>query len=134
MNHAKMRPPSLNAVCRLMALLVAFTVGGSAAAAESERVAMLRAKHASLEEPLRQNQFKQPLVLESSENADRLGGDIYAVVNYSFSAVHAGLSSPEHWCEIMILHIDTKFCHATPGRSSSTLRINFGRYRNNTAN
>jgi hypothetical protein len=122
-----MRPASVKTPFRLMALLVAFTIGGSAAAAESERVAMLRAKQASLEEPLRQNQFKQPLVLESSENANRLGGDIYAIVNHSFSTVQAGLTTPQHWCEIMILHINTKFCHAATARSSSTLKINLGK-------
>ena len=127
MKHPEMRPASVNTVCRLMALLVAFTIGGSVAAAEPERVTMLRARHASLDEALRQNQFKQPLVLESSENANRFGGDIYAVVNYSFSAVQAGLSRPEQWCDIMILHINTKFCHATAGGSSPMLKINFGK-------
>jgi hypothetical protein len=127
MNHLKMWPASVKTMFRLTALLAAFTIGESAAAAESERVATLRAKHASLEEPLRNNQFKQPLLLESSEIANRLGGDIYAVVNHPFGLVQAGLNSPEHWCEIMILHINTKFCHATTGPSSPTLNINIGK-------
>jgi hypothetical protein len=127
MNQSRIKRASVDAVCHLVALLFFFAIGGSAAAAQSERVTLLRAKHSSLEGPLRQNQFKQPLVLESSENAGRLGGDIYAVVNYSFAAVHAGLNSPEHWCDIMLLHINTKFCHATVGHTSSKLKISLGK-------
>jgi len=40
--------------------------------------AALRAKYASLEQALRQNQFKQPLVLDSTETQKRVTGDVYA--------------------------------------------------------
>lgn len=127
MNQLKIQRGSVYAVRRVVALLLFCAIGSSAVAAESGRLELLRAKHASLEASLRHTPFKQPLVLESSESDSRFGGDIYAVVNHSFGAVQAGLNSPKHWCDIMLLHINTKFCNATEGSSSSMLRINLGK-------
>lgn len=127
MIHLKTQPVAARAVICSIALLIAFTIASPVVAAEPEPAAVLRAKHALLEEPLRKNQFNLPLVLESSEHANRLGGDIYAVVNHPFNAVQAGLSNPKHWCQILILHINIKFCHASAGRSASTLNINLGK-------
>ena len=127
MSQEKIKQDSTNAVRRVVSLLFVFAISSPAVAAESERVELLYVKYASLEESLRHTPFKQPLVLESSESDSRLGGDIYAVVNHSFTVVHAGLNSPDHWCDIMILHINTKFCNATEGPSSSRLRINLGK-------
>ncbi len=98
-----------------------------AAAAESDLVAALRTKYASITERLHQNQFKRPLVLDSTETPNRLKGDIYAVVNYSFGTVSAGLDSPDHWCDVMLLHINTKYCHAQAGPSGTTLKVNIGK-------
>lgn len=127
MKQANIRQGAGNAVRRALAVLLFCAAVGPAIAAESGSVALLRAKYASLEAPLRHTPFKQPLILESSESESRLGGDIYAVVNHPFSAVHAGLNSPDHWCDIMLLHINTKFCNATEGPLSSRLRINLGK-------
>lgn len=95
--------------------------------AESEPVVALREKYASLEEQLRQNQFKRPLVLESAETSSRMKGDIYAIVEYPFGAVSTGLNNPGHWCDVMLLHINTKYCHAVIGASGTTLRVNIGK-------
>jgi hypothetical protein len=112
----------------LRCLLLIFAAGiACPAMAESDPVATLRAKYASLGEQLRQNQFKRPLVLDSSETTNRLKGDIYAIVDYPFGAVSAGLISPDHWCDVMLLHINTKYCHAMVGPSGTTLRVNIGK-------
>lgn len=108
-------------------LLSCATVIACAAIAEPDPVATLRAKYTSLEEPLRQNQFKRPLVLDSTESPGRLKGDIYAIVDYPFDAVNAGLNNPDHWCDVMLLHINTKYCHAMAGPSGTTLRVNIGK-------
>lgn len=108
-------------------LLACAAAAASAAAAQPEPAALLRAKYAALEEPLRQNQFKRPLVLDSAQTPGSLKGDIYAVVDYPFAAVDAGLNDPEHWCDVMLLHINTKYCHAMAGPSGTTLRVNVGK-------
>ncbi len=97
------------------------------AVAAPDSVTTLRAKYVLLKEPLRQNQFKRPLVLDSTENPSHLSGDIYAIANYPFATVSAGLNNPDHWCEILLLHINTKYCHAVQGSSGTVLRVNVGK-------
>ncbi len=112
----------------LSCLLLSCATGVTwAAIAEPDPVAALRAKYTSLEVQLQQNQFKRPLVLDSTETPDRLQGDIYAIVDYQFDAVNAGLNNPDHWCDVMLLHINTKYCQAMAGPSGTTLRINIGK-------
>lgn len=110
----------------LRCLLLICTTG-LACAAMADPVASLRAKYLSLEAQLRQNQFKRPLVLDSAETPNHLKGDIYAIVDYPFGAVSAGLNNPDHWCEVMLLHINTKYCHAMVGLSGTTLRVHIGK-------
>lgn len=97
------------------------------ALAQADPAATLREKYASLGEQLRQNQFKQPLVLASSEAPNGLQGDIHAIVAYPFAAVSAGLNNPDHWCDVMMLHINTKYCHVAIGSSSTILSVNVGK-------
>jgi hypothetical protein len=78
-------------------------------------MADLQGEYASLEAQLGQSPFRRPLVLVSSEAADRLTGDIYAVMDHPFAAVSTHLSDPAHWCDVMILHINTKYCKAGVG-------------------
>ncbi|MCU6433857.1 hypothetical protein LPB67_08710 [Undibacterium sp. Jales W-56] len=94
-------------------------------------VKTMQAKYAAFEPQLKQNQFNRPLVLESAEIDHRLKGDIYAVVNYPIATVATGLNNPEHWCDIMHLHINTKYCHVIKGAESDSpatkLRIYIGK-------
>lgn len=95
--------------------------------AASASAETLLAKYASLSEQLRQNQFKRPLVLDSAETANGMEGDIYAVVDYPFGAVSSGLDNPDHWCDVMLLHVNTKYCHAVVAPTETTLIVNVGR-------
>lgn len=97
------------------------------AVATPDSVTTLRAKYVLLKEPLRQNQFKRPLVLDSAEMPSRLTGDIYAIVDYPFGTVSAGLNNPDHWCDVMLLHFNTKYCHAVEGPTGTHLRVNIGK-------
>ncbi len=108
-------------------LLTSAALGACAATTTNESVATLQAKYASLAERLRLNQFKRPLVLDSDETQDRLRGDIYAIVDYPFAAVAGGLSDPDHWCDVMLLHINTKYCQSVVGPSGTSLRVMVGR-------
>lgn len=109
-------------------LLWIFIAGNAnLAMAEPDPTITLRAKYDSLTQSLQKNQFKRPLVLESTETPQRLQGDIYAVVAYPFKAVNAGLNNPDHWCDVLLLHINTKYCHATERPSDTTLVVNIGK-------
>lgn len=111
---------------RYLLLISAASVTCSAVA-KPDPVAALHEKYKSLGEQLRQNQFKRPLVLDSTETSDRARGDIYVVLEYPFEVVKAGLNNPDHWCDVMILHINTKYCHAMVAPSGTSLRVNIGK-------
>ena len=109
-----------------MVLLCAMGIT-SEAMAKPDPAQLLREKYLALEEPLRQNQFKRQLVLDSAESQGRLRGDIYAVINYPFATVNAGLNNPQNWCDVMLLHMNTKYCHAAKGASGTVLNVNIGK-------
>src|SRR5688572_6458386 len=79
--------------------------------------ATLRAKHAELRESLARNPFGSPIHLVSSESADGVSGEIYAVINQPFAAAGPALERPASWCEILFLHQNTKFCRAGNGQN-----------------
>jgi hypothetical protein len=86
----------------------------------------LRARYTALQDKFAHNQFGRPLVLESTQSSGDLKGDVYAVVDYPFTTVQQALQSPEHWCDILILHLNVKRCR-TSGGSPKMINLNVGR-------
>ena len=84
-------------------------------------------KHAALTERLAQNQFRRPLYLESLEGADKVSSTAYAVLDSPFTTVSATFKSSSRWCEMLILHINTKYCHANADANPSTLTAYIGK-------
>lgn len=111
----------------LTAIVLACGGGNAWATADAEFATALRGHYTRLEPQLHNNAFGRPLVLQSSESAKGLTGDIYAVVAYPFATVSRGMKSPTHWCDVMILHINTKYCHAVAGPQGTSLRVNIGK-------
>jgi hypothetical protein len=102
-------------VCGLLLALgaQAQTAASPAATPAAEGgAAQLRAKYQSLQGALTNNPFKRKLALESTENPSKLSGDIYAVVDHPFERVRDGLKTPGSWCEVLMLHLNTKHCVA----------------------
>ena len=87
----------------------------------------LNAKYIELAEKLTNNQFKRPLYLNSEESSDNLKGEIYAVVNHSFTKVNTALNNPTNWCDVLILHINIKYCQASSDKNSTMLNVNLGK-------
>ena len=113
----------------LAAVLLAWCCIPTAGAAPSTAAAMLQTKAQQLAQPLANNIFQRPVVLESTEASSELRGTIYAVVNHPFSDLRQALQSPGNWCEILMLHINTKYCAVQTGRgnSESLLAVRVGR-------
>jgi hypothetical protein len=109
------------AACVAFATDIAWAEPGTPAA-----LALLE-QYTAMDVPLRQSASGRPLVLYSSEASSGPKGDVYAVVAYPIKAVNAALKSPEHWCEVMILHINTKYCRAVVGPQATTLRVFIGK-------
>jgi hypothetical protein len=89
--------------------------------------AALLEKHAALEKQLGKTAFGRPLVLESSEDSGSVNGNAYAVLDASFNTVSTTFKGPTHWCDVMILHINTKYCRATSESSPALLKVNIGK-------
>ncbi|MEO5883462.1 MAG: hypothetical protein ABIQ06_13675, partial [Caldimonas sp.] len=85
----------------------------------------LRSKGAALQEKFASNQFGRPLVIESTQTAGNLRGDVYTVVDYPFATVKQALQANDHWCDILILHLNVKRCRA--GADGKSLSLNVGR-------
>lgn len=108
---------------------IAFSSAGLALASvpDTQSAASLHAKYASVGERLRQNPFQRALILDSSESSNDLKGDIYALVDYPFPTVSAALNGPELWCDVLFLHINTKYCRATTDETTTVLTVYLGK-------
>jgi len=105
----------------------AFTANAAGAPPDEAQASRLRLIYASMAPRLEQNQFNRPLVLDSIEGNDQLKGDIYAVMNFPLIKLKTALSDPAQWCEVMILHFNTKYCRANTKGVQPVLRINIGK-------
>lgn len=104
------------------------------AQSDGSNAAALLAKHASLSQQLAQNPYKRPLFLQSAEGSETLSGDAYAVLDAPFSSVSNTFKSPNRWCDVLILHINTKYCRATADTSPSKIAVSVGKKTPQTLN
>jgi hypothetical protein len=128
MNEPLQKNPLL-CLTRIMFACVAFAGAGLVPAAlpDANSVASLRAKYAELSEQLNNSQFQRTLSLDSAESSRDLRGDIYALVDYPFAEVNAVLNNPAHWCDVLILHINTKYCRASTHKAGTVLAVSIGK-------
>lgn len=94
---------------------------------DTNSAASLRAKYMALRHSLSHNQFQLPLNLDSSQSSTDLKGDIYALMDYPFATVSTALKGASHWCDILILHLNVKYCRASADKPDSILTVHIGR-------
>lgn len=97
------------------AFLVAVLATGAALSASRAHAApesahALRERHAQLAPQIEQSPFKRPLVVQSSENGNALGGSVDAVMPQPYALAREHLQRPEALCEILMLQVNTKQC------------------------
>jgi len=113
----------------IVLLLCSLCCSGPAPAADD--AATLRQKYAALTPQLSNNQFQRTLYLDSIESSSTIKGDIYAVMDYPFAGVNSVLNNPEHgpanWCDVMMLHPNTKYCRASSDSNGKKLNVNIGK-------
>ncbi len=96
------------------------------AAADVQATALVD-KHQTLQSRLASSPYGRPLVLDSLQSASTVSGDVHAVLDAPFATVSRALQNPRVWCEIMILHINTKMCRVTGAASPAMIRLNIGK-------
>lgn len=94
---------------------------------EGQGAGALLAKYEEFKPQLSKNQFNRPLYLDSTESPGSLKGDIYAVLSYPFSSVSQSFKGPERWCDMLILHLNTKYCRATNDGGRPQLLVSIGK-------
>jgi hypothetical protein len=92
----------------------------------AQDAASLKARDAVLQDTLTNSAFARPLFLESSERADNLQGDIHARIDQPFAVVGAAMRGSQHWCDILILHLNVKQCRADESKGTETLQLLVG--------
>lgn len=92
-----------------------------------DTAASLKSKYQSLQSQLANNPFKRRISLVSTESSSKLAGDIYAVVDHPFNSVRDGLKSPGSWCDVLMLHLNTKQCLVKNEGGSPVLAVALGR-------
>jgi len=65
--------------------------------------------------------------MDSSEGPDGVTGEIFALVNYPFAIAGAALNKPSQWCDILILHLNTKYCRPSTDSQGTVLHVIIGR-------
>jgi hypothetical protein len=103
--------------------LVLLLACAAVAPALAQDAAALRNSYAMLHEKFEHNAFGRPLVLESTQSSDDLKGDVHAVVEHPFAAVQQSLDSIDHWCDILILHLNVKRCQVDAGKKAIELSV-----------
>jgi hypothetical protein len=99
---------------RVFFFALLYLLGGVAFAAQEDARA-LKAKHSGLLVALEDSPFGRPLHLVSLEGPQSISGDVYAVVRKPFAQAIPALEKASAWCEIMFLHLNTKYCRASTG-------------------
>jgi hypothetical protein len=89
--------------------------------------AELRNRYVALRPLLEKNVFRGPVYIESTEASRSSQGDVYAVVPSPFATVSAALGDPAHWCDVMILHLNTKLCRARSADGATQLDLRIGK-------
>jgi len=114
--------------CALVAgLMLAAPVVRAGDAAAPAEAAALQQHYARLAQELQHNAFGRPLNLESNQSARKLTTDVYALLAHPFAAVSAELQRAAGWCEILILHPNTKYCRPSRAGGQTLINMNIGR-------
>jgi hypothetical protein len=88
---------------------------------------MLRARYAALSLQLEQSPFPQHLYVESFEGPSDSRGDVYSVVDYPIATVSEAFTRPADWCDVLILHLNVKYCHPLVRDGQTVLAVAIGR-------
>ena len=93
--------------------------------------ATLKQRYESLRPQLANSVFKRPLVIESQQSSNDVKGEVYAQIKQPFATVNAALGTSQAWCDVLILHLNTKYCRISGGQDSAagstTLLMNVGK-------
>lgn len=102
-------------------------VAGFASQAQAASPDTLRAQFASLRDAGTSQLLDQSIYLRSTEATDRMQGEVHALIDEPFEQVRQQLAKAEQWCDVLILHINVKYCRAQRTAAGEELVSGVGR-------
>jgi hypothetical protein len=111
----------------LLTSICMFHVVPAGAAGTVSPGASLRAAYDEMQAGLHRNPYGKPLHLDSRESSSDLKGDMHAVADHPFGQVRTSLDEVQAWCDVLILHLNTKFCEAQSDGGRDILAVNIGK-------
>jgi hypothetical protein len=87
----------------------------------------MQTRHASLLPELSGNVFGGPIHLRSADVARRVDGDVYAVLSHPFTTVRSALADAGQWCDVLILHLNTKQCRRAERAGAPLIELHVGK-------
>jgi hypothetical protein len=88
--------------------------------------ARLTAKYVALRQELDHSQFHRPIHMDSAETRDTVSGEVFALLNAPFATVADVLDKPPNWCDILLLHLNNKFCSPAASARGPVLHVVVG--------
>lgn len=128
-----MRPLLAKACAAAIVLVLGLHAAADDDIASGRLAAALAARYAALERAPDPGPFGRALYLESIEGGGRVSGEIHALVGHPFAVTSAALSRPTQWCEILLLHLNTKHCHVAVVGTGRVLHVGIGSKRDQPA-
>jgi hypothetical protein len=99
----------------------------SARAQETDSARALADRYKAMAGELQASPFGKPLVLHSQESGQGVSGEVYAVVDHPFEAVRTALDGAPRWCDVLLLHLNTKHCYAAGKARDAVLSMHVGK-------
>ena len=97
-----------------------FIVLAGMSLAQAQDAAALQARHAALREQLASNQFQRPLYLRVDRECRRAQRRHLCADEQPYAVVGPALQGMDHWCDILILHLNVKSCRASTPKAGDT--------------
>ena len=115
------------ALMLVVSVLNGFIPAVGLAASDKSAATILNAKYETLNDTLRNNPFQRPLAIDSVESANHIMGDVYARIDHPYRTVNTALKVPTNWCDILILHQNTKYCKASSSLTGTGVKMMIGK-------
>jgi hypothetical protein len=112
----------MNALARRVAVVCVLQIALWGLDAQAQREAAPQDLGARLEWLQRQGAVQlgqKPVYLQSTETPQRLEGEVLALIDHPVQRVRAALAQPAVWCDILILHLNVKYCRAVRHASAT---------------
>ncbi len=87
----------------------------------------LRARFAAIRAHGEGRLAQRSVYLQSTEASDRMQGEVYALVDRPYAELRDALVQPGAWCDILILHLNVKYCRPANSAGHDELVTGIGR-------